>query len=562
MNKKICLTIALGATLMLSSCGKKLGQFSADYFTTNPNPLEVVGDKVPATVTAKVPAKFFEKNATVTVTPYLVFDGQEVASQAYTFQGEKVRGNAPVVSYDLGGTYTIPVSYQYQPAMADSKLQLAFNVTQGSKTYTLPRVTVADGVVTTAALADAATVEPAMSTNAFQRIISEQHAADILFLINVANLRPGQLNSEQMKALQKQICDANAAPNRKIKEINIKSYASPDGAYNFNEKLAEQREINTKGYMEKELKKNGIKDFGELTADFTPEDWEGLQKLISESNLPDKKLILDVLGMYKDPEQREKELQNYIHIYEELPDVILPKLRYSRITAAVDLIGKTDEEILKAAQTNPQELTVEEILYAASLTEDNGQRMAIYEQAVKLFPNDYRTWNNLGLTQYVAGNYDAAKKSFNKAASINNSASDVQMNLGLLDLLNGNLSEANRMFGAAGGQKDLGEALGVYYLKMGDNNAAVRAFGDAKTNNAALAQILTKNYTKAKSTLDGISNPDATTYYLKAVLGARTNNENQVISNLRQAIKLDNKLAKAAAADLEFANFNIQNFLN
>lgn len=562
MNKKICLTIALGATLMLSSCGKKLGQFSADYFTTNPNPLEVVGDKVPATVTAKVPAKFFEKNATVTVTPYLVFDGQEVASQAYTFQGEKVRGNAPVVSYDLGGTYTIPVSYQYQPAMADSKLQLAFNVTQGSKTYTLPRVTVADGVVTTAALADAATVEPAMSTNAFQRIISEQHAADILFLINVANLRPGQLNSEQMKALQKQICDANAAPNRKIKEINIKSYASPDGAYDFNEKLAEQREINTKGYMEKELKKNGIKDFGELTADFTPEDWEGLQKLISESNLPDKKLILDVLGMYKDPEQREKELQNYIHIYEELPDVILPKLRYSRITAAVDIIGKTDEEILKAAQTNPQELTVEEILYAASLTEDNGQRMAIYEQAVKLFPNDYRTWNNLGLTQYVAGNYDAAKKSFNKAASINNSASDVQMNLGLLDLLNGNLSEANRMFGAAGGQKDLGEALGVYYLKMGDNNAAARAFGDAKTNNAALAQILTKNYTKAKSTLDGISNPDATTYYLKAVLGARTNNENQVISNLRQAIKLDNKLAKAAAADLEFANFNIQNLLN
>lgn len=562
MNKKICLTIALGATLMLSSCGKKLGQFSADYFTTNPNPLEVVGDKVPATVTAKVPAKFFEKNATVTVTPYLVFDGQEVASQAYTFQGEKVRGNAPVVSYDLGGTYTIPVSYQYQPAMADSKLQLAFNVTQGSKTYTLPRVTVADGVVTTAALADAATVEPAMSTNAFQRIISEQHAADILFLINVANLRPGQLNSEQMKALQKQICDANAAPNRKIKEINIKSYASPDGAYDFNEKLAEQREINTKGYMEKELKKNGIKDFGELTADFTPEDWEGLQKLISESNLPDKKLILDVLGMYKDPEQREKELQNYIHIYEELPDVILPKLRYSRITAAVDIIGKTDEEILKAAQTNPQELTVEEILYAASLTEDNGQRMAIYEQAVKLFPNDYRTWNNLGLTQYVAGNYDAAKKSFNKAASINNSASDVQMNLGLLDLLNGNLSEANRMFGAAGGQKDLGEALGVYYLKMGDNNAAARAFGDAKTNNAALAQILTKNYTKAKSTLDGVSNPDATTYYLKAVLGARTNNENQVISNLRQAIKLDNKLAKAAAADLEFANFNIQNLLN
>lgn len=562
MNNKLYLTLALGATLMLSSCGKKLGQFSADYFTTNPNPLEVVGEKVPATVTAKVPAKFFVKNATVTVTPYLVFDGQEVASQAYTFQGEKVRGNAPVVSYEYGGTYTIPVSYDYVPAMAKSELQLAFNVTQGGKTYTLPRVKVADGVVATAIMADAATIEPAMSTDAFQRIISEQHAADILFLINVANLRPSELNSEQMKALQQQIVDANAAPNRVIKEINIKSYASPDGAYDFNEKLAEQREINTKGYVEKELKKNKIADFGKLTADYTPEDWEGLQKLISESNLKDKKLILDVLGMYKDPEQREKELQNYIHIYEDLPDVILPKLRYSRITAAIDLVGKSDEEICKLAKNDPKQLSVEEILYAASLTNDNGERMAIYESATKLYPNDYRTWNNLGMTQYVAEKYNDAKRSFAKAADLNGNATDVKMNLGLLDMLEGKYSDANRMFGAAGGQKDLGDALGVYYLKTGDNAAAARAFGDAVNNNAALAQILTKNYTKAKSILDGISNPDATTYYLKAVLGARTNNESMVTSNLREAIKLDNSLVKKAATDLEFANFNISNLLN
>ena len=561
MNQKLCLTLALGTALMLSSCGKKLGAFSADYFSTNPNPLEVVGEKVPATVTAKIPAKFFVKNAAVTVTPVLVYNGQETASQAYSFQGEKVRGNAPVVSYEYGGAYTIPVSYNYQPDMAKSELYLTFVVDQKGKTYTLPRVKVADGVIATAALADAKTVNPALGADAFQRIINQKYAADILFLINVANLRPDQLNSEQMKALQQELVNANEADNRVIKEVNIKSYASPDGTLDFNTALAEKRETNTKGYMVEQLKKQKIKEFGELTAEFTPEDWEGLQKLLAESNLQDKQVIIDVLSMYKDPEQREKELQNFIKVYEQLPDVILPKLRYSRITAAIDVIGKSDEEISKLATTKPAELSVEEILYAATLTDDNNKRMAIYEEAVKLYPNDYRTWNDLGLTQYVAGKYSDAKQSFAKAQSIAPNAGEPQMNLGLIELLNGNYANANKYFGAAGGQQGLGDALGTYYLKMGDNAAAARAFGSSKSNNAALAQILNKNYSAAKSTLAGINKPDATTYYLMAVLGARTNNENMLLTNLRQAIKLDNKLAATAANDLEFAGFNLSSIL-
>lgn len=561
MNQKLFLVAALGATMMLTSCGKKLGQFQADYFNVNPNPLEVVGEKVPATVTAKIPAKFFVKNASVTVTPVLVYNGTETASQPYVFQGEKVRGNAPVVSYDYGGTYTIPVSYNYVPAMAKSQLELAFNVTQGGKTYSLPRVKVANGVIATAALADAATVNPALANDAFQRVINQKYAADILFLINKANLRPEQLKSEAMNDLQKEIIDANGDTSRVIKEVNIKSYASPDGTLEFNTELAAQREKNTKGYVEQQLKKNKIEEFGEITAQFTPEDWEGLQKLISESDLPDKKLIIDALAMYKDPEQREKELQNFIHVYEQLPDVILPKLRYSRITAAIDVIGKSDAEITRLVNSNPKALTVEEILYAATLTDDNNQRMNIYDQATSLYPNDYRTWNDLGLTQYVAGDYKGAQKSFSKAAQLAPAGSEPQMNLGLVELLNGNYNAANKYFGAAGGQQGLGDALGVYYLKMGDNAAAARAFGDSKSNNAALAQILTKNYTKAKSTLAGINRPDATTYYLMAVLGARTNNENMLTTNLRQAIKLDNKMAAKAMNDLEFANFNLSNIV-
>lgn len=546
---------------MLSSCGKKMGQFAADYFTTNPNPLEVVGQKVPATVTAKIPAKFFVKNATVTVTPYLVFDDKEVASQSYSFQGEKVRGNAPVISYEYGGTATIPVSYTYEPAMAKSQLELAFNVQQNGKTYVLPRVKVANGVIATAALADAATVNPALAADAFQKVINQKYAADILFLINVANLRPDQLNSDAMKALQKEIIDANADTSRVIKEVNIKSYASPDGTLDFNTALAEKREQNTKGYVESQMKKNKIQEFGEITAQFTPEDWEGLSKLIAESDLQDKQVILDVLNMYKDPEQREQELQKFIKVYEQLPDVILPKLRYSRITAAIDVIGKSDAEINRLFNSNPSALNVEEMLYAATLTDDPARQEVIYTQATAQFPADYRTWNDLGLAQYKNGKYNEASKSFAKAAQLAPAGAEPQMNLGLIELLNGNFTSANKYFGAAGGQQGLGEALGVYYLMTGDNAAAARAFGDAKSNNAALAQILTKNYTKAKSTLAGINTPDATSYYLMAILGARTNNENMLLTNLRQAIKLQPALAAQAAKDLEFANFNIASLL-
>ena len=562
MNRKIYFIAALGATLALSSCGKKLGQFSSEYFSTNPNPLEVVGEKVPATVTGRIPAKFFVKNAEVTVTPYLVYNGTETASVPYTFQGENVRGNSPVVSYDNGGTVTIPASYVYTPEMAKSELQLAFEVRQGNKQYVLPRVTVAKGVVATAALADAASVDPALAPDAFQRVINQKYAADIMFLINQANIRANQLNTDAMSELRKEIIDANAAANREIKELNIQSYASPDGSYDFNEKLAEKRESHTNDYITTQLKKDKITEFGELTKQFTAEDWAGFQELVSKSNIQDKDLILSVLSMYKDPEQREREIRNLSSVFEQLADQILPQLRYSRITASIDVIGKSDEEISRLAASNPGELTVDELLYAATLTNDPAAKTAIYDAAVRQYPNDYRTWNDLGMMQYTNGDYTAAKASFQKAASVNPKAGEPQMNLGLVELLNKNYDRANQLFGSAAGVDELGGALGTYYLKKGDNAAAVRAFGDTKSNNAALAQILTKDYSKAKSTLASIANPDATTYYLMAVLGARTNNESMLTSNLRQAVRLNPAMAAQAAADLEFANFNLSKALN
>ena len=561
MNAKHISAIALSGLVLLTGCSKKLNQFSPDYFTVNPNPLEVTGDKVPATVTAKVPAKFFVKNAEVTVTPYLCFEGKEVASQPYSFQGEKVRGNAPVISYENGGSVTIPVMYNYEPDMIKSDLELAFDVKQGNKQYVLPRVKVANGVIATAALADASTVNPALAQDKFQRIINEKYNADIHFLINQANIRDGQLKSTEMLALNQQIKDASGDKSREIEEINISSYASPEGSLDLNTRLAESREKNTQSYLKNQLKKDNVTEFGELTANFTPEDWEGFQKLVSASNIQDKELILSVLSMYKDPEQREKEIRNLSSIFDQLADQILPQLRRSRITASINMIGKSDAEILDLVNTNPSALNVDELLYAATLVDSNADKMKIYDKAAELYPNDYRTYNDLGLTQYKAGDYDAAKANFAKATRIAPNATEPQMNLGLISLMNKDYRQANQKFGAAAGLEELNDAMGTYYLMTGDATAAVKAFGDAKTNNAALAQILAKDYSKAKSTLAGIANPDATTYYITAILGARTNNDAMVNNNLRQAVRLDRSLAAKAAKDLEFRNFNISAIL-
>ncbi|MDE5844163.1 MAG: hypothetical protein K2H44_02095 [Muribaculaceae bacterium] len=559
MNFKSIITIASCSTILLTGCSKKLNQFSADYFTVNPNPLEVVGDRVPATVTANIPAKFFVKNAEVTVTPYLVFDGQEVASQSYSFQGEKVRGNAPVISYENGQTVTIPVMYNYQPEMIQSQLALAFEVRQGSKQYALPRVIVANGVIATASFADAGTVNPAIAPDNFQRIINEKYAADILFLINRANIRNDQLKTSEMIDLNNEIANANAANNRQIKELNISSYASPDGTWAFNSKLAQDRENTTKKYLNDKLKKDNITEFGELTANFTPEDWEGFQQLVAKSNIQDKDLILSILSMYKDPEQREKEIRNLSSVFDQLAETILPQLRFSRITASIDVIGKSDQEIMELFQTNPSALSVDEILYAATLTNNNAQKIKIYETAARQYPNDYRTFNDLGVAQFIAGDYNAAQANFAQAARIAPSEAQPQLNLGLAALVKKDYRDAKQKFGNASNLNEVNDALGTLYLMQGDVNAANQAFGNSKSNNAALAQILSKNYSQAKNTLAGVANPDATTYYLTAVLGARTNNEAMVKDNLKKAVKLNPSLSAKAAKDLEFANFNISN---
>ena len=536
-----------------TSCSKKLGQFKSDYFSLNPEPLEVQGLNVPAVVSANIPAKFMLKNAQVQVTPVLVYEAGETASAPYLIQGENVRANGTVVNYQNGGSVMIPFNVVYTPEMAQSALYLDFAVDQNGKKYALPRVKVGTGVVATATLASAATVTPATARDGFQRIINEKYAADIHFLINQANVRGSELSKEGYVDLGRRLQQAAADSTRVIEGITVSSYASPEGAYDFNKTLAERREQTTNATVLGQLKKDKISEFGELTSQFTPEDWEGFRKLVEQS----KHLILDVLSMQNDPELREKEIRNLSGVFDELADQILPQLRYSRVQASINVIGKSDKQLMDLYASNPSALTADEILYVATLTSDNNKKMEVYKKAAELFPQDYRTFNNLGLTQYVAGDYDAAYSNFEKALRLNPQSREPEMNKGLVQMLRGQYSNAYQSLGAAAGVPEAGEAMGVYYLQQGNVPQAISSFGDVKSNNAALARILNKDYAAARDILAAIPTPDATTYYLTAVLGARTGNESMVLSNLRQAARLDPSILARAKQDMEFARYSL-----
>ena len=548
MNKKFLLPFfVLAAILTLSSCSNKLKPLAEQYIKAEPQPLEAIGGKVPVTINATFPAKWFNKKAVVTVTPVLRYQGGEAWGTSYTYQGEKVKGNNQVIPQKEGANVTMKSSFTYKPEMKKSELYLTFDAKIKNKTVKLPDVKIGEGVIATSELADAATATAAIAADKFQRIIKEAHDANIMFLIQQANLRAKELNSDAIKEWKDLVKNADEAPNQNV-AIEISAYASPDGGFKLNNTLAENREGNTTKYLNKELKKMKV------DARYTAQDWEGFKELVSASNLQDKDLVLRVISMYQDPETREKEIKNISAVYSDLAETILPQLRRSRLTANIEIIGKSDDEISALAKSNPSELNIEEILYAATLTNNDGEKMAIYTKASELYPNCYRTWNNIGMMAFKAGDLAKAEQMFNKSNSIKNNAS-ANMNLGLIALTKGDQAKAQQLFGNAAGVNELSEALGVLYLEQGEYAKAVNSFGSVKTNNAALAQILVKDYSKASQTLNGVAKPDAITSYLKAVVAARTNDANGVVSNLKAAIAADKSLAKEAAIDLEFAKY-------
>ena len=560
MKKNVFLALSIVLSLVLFSCNKNLKPLDSSYFTTNPNPLEVKGGKVDADITGKFPVKYFSKKAVVTVTPILVANAdpnKKWASESKVFQGEKVIGNDQTIQYKAGGTYNMKASFDYDPDMAQSALYLMFDVVVGKKSYSLPMVKLADGVIATAETADRymkGANGPVIIPDKFQRIIQEKQEASIKFLIQQSNLRTSETKSEEMVSLTQKIKAVKDIENEEISGLEVSGYASPDGSLALNTNLAEKRQKVTVDYVNSELKK--IKSQVNIDSKFTAEDWDGFQALMEKSNIQDKATILRVLSMYSDPEQREREIKNIAAAYKSIADEILPELRRSRLTLTVDIIGKSDSEILSLLSTDPQKLNLEELLYAATLVQSIADKSDIYLRVIEMYPNDMRAYNNLGVQQYVQGSVADALKSFERSLAVNAANPDANYNAGLGSLALGNLAKASEYLGkAAGTTGNLGNALGTVFTLQGNYSRATTSFGSNYTNNAALIQILNGDYRAASNILNNVANPDGYTSYLAAIVGARTNDTEAVVTNVQKAVALDSSLKAKILKDIEFAKY-------
>jgi len=553
MQTKLYLALIIGsAALGLTSCSK-MGALSADNFNVTPSPIEAVGDQVPVTINGRFPQKYMKKKAVVTVTPVLKYDGGEAIGAPATFQGEKVEGNNQTISYRIGGNYTMKSNFAYVPEMEKSDLYLKFDARKGNRRYNVPKVKVGEGVLATSALVNRTMKSSniAFAPDAYQHVIKQKANANIKFLIQQAKIRNSELHSVSVKDFIKTLRDIRNDQERKdLENVEVSAYASPDGGMKLNTALAKNREKNTKQYVSGTLKRAGLD--GNINTKYTAEDWEGFQQLVSQSNIQDKEVILRVLSMYKDPEERERQIKNISAAFTELAKEVLPELRRSRITVNYNLIGRSDDEIEQQYKSDPSKLSVEEMLYSATLTDDQAKQAEIYKKTTQIYPNDYRAYNDLAVLAYQKGDFTTAKDYVQQALKANSNAAEPNVNAGYLAMLAGDNAAAETYLAKGSTSDAAGEALGNLYLKQGKYAQAVKAFGDAKSNSAGLAQLLTKDYMTAASTLSSVSKPDAMTYYLKAIIAARTNNTSLAIDNLRNAVQQDASLAKYAANDLEF----------
>ena len=557
MIKNVITTAVLSVAVLAitSSCSSKLRPLTADQVKAEPQPLEVVGGKVPVTVHLTFPAKWFPKDATLTVVPIIRYQGGEKWGTGTTFQGEKVYGNDRIVHYANGSNATVQFSIPYIPAMAKSELYLNLKGKQGSRTIQLPDLKVADGVIATEALATVAGVAPVIAPDGFQRIVKEAYDANIMFQIQQSNVRSSELTKDEVQEWQYTVQNAKETPNQEV-SVEVQAYASPDGGRELNEKLSASREKNTTSALKGRFRKEKMQDVA-IDAHYTAQDWEGFKQLVEQSNFQDKDLVLRVLSMYPDPEQREREIKNISSVFSKLAEEVLPKLRRSRLIANVKIIGRSDDEIKKTLEKYPSALTVEELLYAATLTDDLQQQESIYKLTAQKYAKDYRAYNNIGTLYLQRENYVTAKRWFEQALKQKDNA-ESKVNLGLIALKDGDVAKATSLIAEGSSLPGVGQVLGYLYLSQGEYAKAQTAYGDYASNNAAVAQILNRDYSKALSTLSAIAKPDATTEYLRAIIGARTNDSSAAIAALGRAVSLDPTLTTRIANDLEFAGLRGQ----
>ena len=546
--------MAATSAIVLSSCSK-LGNLTSENFAVTPTPLEVIGGEVPATINGTFPVKYMKKKAVVTVTPVLKYEGGETAGQSATFQGEKVEGNGTTIQYKVGGVYTMKTNFAYIDQMQNSDLYARFDAKLGKKVVSIPEVKIGYGVLATSQLLSRCMMNGSIAPDAFQRIMEQKQEANIKFLINQANLRASELNTVSIKDLGRILREINDnEETRALQNIEVSAYASPDGKFAINEKLAQQRQDVSAEYLKGELKKIEMK--ADVDTKFTAEDWEGFRELISKSNLQDRDVILRVLSMYQDPEEREQQIRNMSEVFTDIKESILPELRRARLIVNYEIIGRSDDQIVAQFSEDPSKLSVEELVYGANkLAKNDTERQQWNEAIARQYPSDYRPLNNMAQLAIANGQPEVAQAYLKQAANINKNAPEVNTNLALLALANGDVPAAETYLAKGSGSESFKEVMGCLNIAKGNYTQAASDLAGVKSNSAALAQILAKDYTSAKTTLAAIKNPDAITSYLQAVLAARIGDAGTVTSALANAIKLDPSLAERAANDYEFVKY-------
>lgn len=553
MQKKNLLFLSAASLLLLMTSCSKLGPLSADNFTVVPNPLETQAGQVPATINGTFPEKYMKKKAVVTVTPELRYaDGQVAKGQSATFQGEKVMGNDQTISYKVGGRYTMKTAFDYVPEMQKSEMYLTFDARIGKKQQKVPAVKVANGVIATSELyrKTLASENGCIAPDTFQRVNEKKQEANIKFLINQANIRKSELKNNSVQEFVEMLKKINAdREGFNVQNVEIQAYASPEGGVKFNDKLAGNRKNQSEKYVKNTLKQTKVN--ADIDAHYTAQDWDGFQKLVAASNLQDKEVILRVLSMYEDPQEREQQIRNMSAGFRELADGILPELRRSRLIINYETIGRSDEQIKTQYSEDASKLSADELLYSATLDETPAKQEEIYKKTAETYPNDYRAYNNLAALALAKGDTAKAREYAQKAASLGANTPEAQANLGLLSLIDGNVQDAERAIAKSSGSESVNQAIGTLAIAKGDYAQAEKAFAKVNSNTAALAQLLNKNYDAAAKTLDRVENPNAMTDYLHAVVAARRGNKFAASSYLKEALQKDPSLKQYAENDLE-----------
>lgn len=529
------------AAIALSSCAgiKKMKDLANQVkYEATPKVLEMSNGEVAVSIKGTFPPKYFNKKATLTVTPVLKYEGGSLELKSKTLQGEAVQANDQAINFAAGGSFDYSDKFAYKDEMRLSTLEVKVSAKLKNQTLDIGSFPVAEGIIATAKLVQLEPKTIILGDN-FQRSVAETKVAAINYVINRSEIRPAELKKDEVKAMNEYVKTVGANPKYKLSGIEISSYASPDGKLDLNTKLSGNRGGSAEGFLKGELKKAKMQDAvkGDMLKTLTtPEDWDGFKSAMEKSNIQDKDLVLRVLSMYSDPEVREKEIKNISKAWTEIADNILPQLRRSKFIVKAEAIGYSDEELLKLADTKPDTLKLEELLYTANLVQDMDKKAALYKKASEKFPTDQRCLNNYGFVLIKQGKLDDAKKSLDAALAIG--ANDaVKTNLGAVAMLQGDLAKAEELSTAASGA---GEApnynLGIINIIKGKYDVATTYFGNACGLNPALAKVLNKKYEDGLTSLNCSKAETAKEFYLKAVIGARMENGDMVYNNLRTAV--------------------------